>query len=296
MSERKIISEISTKKKINDEVNSQLSNENEEDGREKAYGFSISATQLENIMGRYKERGSDFRDLKYFRNQSFLDEHQYGAYYSEDGSVYALEIVGSYITDGETDANFTHGHFYECKNNGASIGWFEADVMDAPENTFYGTWDEWSNLSQTERDKYEFLDIHGDDETVNFGKYIEVVKILPMPTEAYDGVCKLYDGENESDLVKGTIYECVEVLPSTTPKTYNWTAISTAEVPTATINEPGIVKPDNVTIKVDSEGTISLKQKTFYGTMAEWEALTPEEQNTYEFMDIHGDDVFCFYG
>jgi Ca2+ transporting ATPase len=68
MSERKIISEISTKKKINDEVNSQLSNENEEDGREKAYGFSISATQLENIMGRYKERGSDFRDLKYFRN------------------------------------------------------------------------------------------------------------------------------------------------------------------------------------------------------------------------------------
>ena len=68
MSERKIISEISTKKKINDELNSQLSNENEEDGREKAYGFSISATQLENIMGRYKERGSDFRDLKYFRN------------------------------------------------------------------------------------------------------------------------------------------------------------------------------------------------------------------------------------
>ena len=69
MSERKIISEISTKKIINDEVNSQLSNENEEDGREKEYGFAISATQLENIMGRYKERGSDFRDLKYFRNQ-----------------------------------------------------------------------------------------------------------------------------------------------------------------------------------------------------------------------------------
>ena len=68
MSERKIISEISTKKIINDEVNSQLSNENEEDGREKEYGFAISATQLENIMGRYKERGSDFRDLKYFRN------------------------------------------------------------------------------------------------------------------------------------------------------------------------------------------------------------------------------------
>ena len=214
------------------------------------------------------------------------DEFQF-----EEMPLPAAGLVGKVVQYiGETDANFTHGHFYECKSNGASIGWFEADVMDAPENTFYGTWDEWSNLSQTERDKYEFLDIHGDDETVNFGKYIEVVKILPMPTEAYDGVCKLYDGENESDLVKGTIYECVEVLPSTTPKTYNWTAISTAEVPTATISEPGIVKPDNVTTKVDSEGTISLKQKTFYGTMAEWEALTPEEQNTYEFMDIHGDD------
>ena len=34
------------------------------------YGFGIDATSLENIMGKYKERGTDFQDLKYFTSQN----------------------------------------------------------------------------------------------------------------------------------------------------------------------------------------------------------------------------------
>ena len=47
-----------------------------------------------------------FNNLKYFKDQSFVDEHPYGVYYSEDGSVYALEVVAGYLTSGETDENF----------------------------------------------------------------------------------------------------------------------------------------------------------------------------------------------
>jgi SrtB family sortase len=47
-----------------------------------------------------------FNNLKFFKQQSFLDNHPYGVYYNEDGSVYALEIVAGYITNGVTDENF----------------------------------------------------------------------------------------------------------------------------------------------------------------------------------------------
>lgn len=48
-----------------------------------------------------------FCDLKNFKKQSYLDSHQYGVYYSEDGSVYALEIVAGYkLSDGTTDKDF----------------------------------------------------------------------------------------------------------------------------------------------------------------------------------------------
>ncbi len=47
-----------------------------------------------------------FNNLKYYREQSFLDEHPYGVYYSEDGSVYALEVVCAYVTEGVNDGNF----------------------------------------------------------------------------------------------------------------------------------------------------------------------------------------------
>ena len=34
------------------------------------YDFGVSAIDLENLMGMYKERGSDFADLKYFQTKS----------------------------------------------------------------------------------------------------------------------------------------------------------------------------------------------------------------------------------
>ena len=69
MSERGNINEINTKRNKNDEINSQIIEENVEDGKEREYGFGITALELEKIMGEYKERGNDYRDLKYFRGK-----------------------------------------------------------------------------------------------------------------------------------------------------------------------------------------------------------------------------------
>ena len=72
MSTNKII-EINTKSdknEKNDLGSSQINLISDDDGIEKNYGFGISANKLETIMGKYKERGSDFKDLKYFREQN----------------------------------------------------------------------------------------------------------------------------------------------------------------------------------------------------------------------------------
>ena len=65
MSERSNIIEISTKEKKGGK--NLIS---DEDGKERQYGFGISAHKLEDIMGSYKERGAEFRDLKYFKEQN----------------------------------------------------------------------------------------------------------------------------------------------------------------------------------------------------------------------------------
>ena len=72
MSERNDILDINTKskpEKKNDMISSQISNLISEDENMNKYGFGITAHKLEEIMAKYKERGSDFRDLKYFREQ-----------------------------------------------------------------------------------------------------------------------------------------------------------------------------------------------------------------------------------
>ena len=72
MSERNNILEIKTKTtpgKKNDMISSQISNLISEDENRNKYGFGISPRGLERIMGWYKERGSDFKDLLYFKNQ-----------------------------------------------------------------------------------------------------------------------------------------------------------------------------------------------------------------------------------
>ena len=74
MSDTNQIFEINTKplkkEEKNDLGNSQLNLISEDEGIERTYGFGISALKLEAIMGNYKERGADFKDLKFFREQN----------------------------------------------------------------------------------------------------------------------------------------------------------------------------------------------------------------------------------
>ena len=74
MSDANQIFEINTKpvkkEDKNDLGSSQLNLISDDEGIEKKYGFGISAQKLETIMGNYKERGADFKDLKYFREQN----------------------------------------------------------------------------------------------------------------------------------------------------------------------------------------------------------------------------------
>ena len=54
---------------LKDLGSSQLNLMNDDEGIEKSYGFGISPHKLEKIISNYKERGSDYKDLKYFRSQ-----------------------------------------------------------------------------------------------------------------------------------------------------------------------------------------------------------------------------------
>ena len=59
-------------------------------------------TSTIDIFGHNQHNGKMFTDLMKYKDQSFLNSHPYGVYYAEDGSVYALEVVGGYLTSGET--------------------------------------------------------------------------------------------------------------------------------------------------------------------------------------------------
>ena len=67
------IFEINTNSDKNEEMkdlgSSQLNLMSEDEGIEKSYGFGISPQKLESIISNYKERGSDYKDLKYFHSQ-----------------------------------------------------------------------------------------------------------------------------------------------------------------------------------------------------------------------------------
>ena len=66
MSERKNIIEVKKKLPKEDEI----SNESEEGMPKNEYGFGISPHRLEVIMGFYKERGNDCKDLLYFQKKN----------------------------------------------------------------------------------------------------------------------------------------------------------------------------------------------------------------------------------
>ena len=72
MSERQDILELNSKSKQKQtkyKINPKTSNLDIDEDIKNKYGFEISPFELEEIMGSYKERGSDFRDLKYFSEQ-----------------------------------------------------------------------------------------------------------------------------------------------------------------------------------------------------------------------------------
>ena len=72
------IFETNTKLNKNEEIkdlgSSKLNLMSDDEGIEKSYGFEISPRQLEIIMTNYKERGSEYKDLKYFRSQNGTDK------------------------------------------------------------------------------------------------------------------------------------------------------------------------------------------------------------------------------
>jgi Ca2+ transporting ATPase len=73
MSDNLISNENSNIKKKKDELSKSSMSGKEEENDKKDYGFGISAEKLERIMGKYKERGSDFKDLKYFKEKKNIN-------------------------------------------------------------------------------------------------------------------------------------------------------------------------------------------------------------------------------
>lgn len=64
----------------------------------------------------------------------------------------------------------------------------------------------------------------------------------------------------------------------------------------ATSSVPGLVKPDNSTTTVDANGTLTViggggggDSSNFIGTVEQWNALSPEQQNEYRSKDITND-------
>lgn len=83
-----------------------------------------------------------------------------------------------------------------------------------------------------------------------------IVTVLPTASATYENVQYLYVGASSGGFVKGTIYECQS--DGENPPTYTWVAISTAEIDVATPTVAGLVKPDDSTIKVITDGTINV--------------------------------------
>ena len=76
-----------------------------DDGKEKKFGFGVSAHDLEEIMEKYKERGDDFKDLKFFRAQNGITNLLH--------SLLTNEKNGISSTNGREDAFGSNKVFFE---------------------------------------------------------------------------------------------------------------------------------------------------------------------------------------
>ena len=168
----------------------------------------------------------------------------------------------------------------------AGSGIIISDTDEISSTIFTGTLEQWNALTPAQQGMYEILNIKITNEVVNLANLIPMSEAMPFPTPSYNGTCRLYIGATNQTYVKGTIYQCQE----TDPNVYAWKPISTAEVPIATTAIAGIVKPDGTSISVEQDGTISVIEKAFVGTEAEWNLLTPQEQNQYDIINIYNDE------
>ena len=90
MSERNLII-LNDNKKVDKENSNEDDIGEEDDGKEAKYGFGISAYKLEKIMGKYKERGTVFKDLIYFRKQNGVSELLKSLLTNEKRGISSLE-------------------------------------------------------------------------------------------------------------------------------------------------------------------------------------------------------------
>lgn len=118
------------------------------------------------------------------------------------------------------------------------------------------------------------------------GSRLVITTELQTATAALLGATRLLTAA-QVGYTLGGIYQCknVEGTPA-------WVLISTAEVDIATYSTPGIVKPDEDTIAVADDGTISVDdnfKKTYVGSRADWDLLSVAEKKQYDLANFTDD-------
>lgn len=118
--------------------------------------------------------------------------------------------------------------------------------------------------------------------------HVVQVDSFPVASAKYFGKIYQYIGATTNDYTHGYFYQCVS--NSETPAVYSWEYVQTSDIQIATVQKAGIVKPDDETIRVDANGTISVIDRLFVGTQDEWDALTPIQQALYKPIHITDDE------
>jgi len=117
-------------------------------------------------------------------------------------------------------------------------------------------------------------------------------EIMPVASEETVGKVCQYVGDTTADYTHNYFYECVADT-STTPATYSWVQTSVqsggGSVDIATPEKNGISKPDDVTIFVNSSGT--LYTKVWAGTIAKYLAIKDSIPNDTTIIITDSDDI-----
>ena len=153
----------------------------------------------------------------------------------------SADLVGSvYQYIGSTDANYTHGYFYECIGNSGTYSWRQVIVQDEriiqvstmPTASAVILGRVYQYIGATTVDFthgyfYECVNYDGygwENIEVQPGAQIQV-DAFPTASDAYVDYIYQYNGPTNANYTNGYFYKCVENT-STTPSTYSWVAIS----------------------------------------------------------------------